>query len=109
MREDPLRHVAEHLSLPVAAIRNRKAAFSTVVRAQANMYLYKVNVDASQEPLPPVILDDQGAPGMYNRANRSLHHFVENMPGLILCFLPAAYCFPLVRRQRSASAQRPPS
>ena len=61
---------------------------------QANLYLFKVNVEESKNALPPVILEDEGTAGMYNRANRSLHHYVENMPGLLLCFAPAGFCFP---------------
>jgi hypothetical protein len=59
------------------------------------VYLYKVNTDEGAEALPPVVLEDQGAAGMYNRANRSLHHFIENLPGLLLCYPAAAFCFPL--------------
>lgn len=61
---------------------------------RANLYLFKVNVEESKNALPPVILEDEGTAGMYNRANRSLHHYVENMPGLLLCFAPAGFCFP---------------
>ena len=62
---------------------------------RANMYLYKVSEqDDSSPPMPPVILEDRGAAGMYNRANRSLHHFLESSPPFLLNFAPAGFLFP---------------
>ena len=77
---------------------------------RANLYLFKVSKEtpkSSMAPLenlvpkkpvtyPPVILEDEGAAGMYNRANRSLHHFVENVPGFIMIYALAAFVFPFV-------------
>ena len=57
---------------------------------RANMYLYKVS---GQEDTP-VVLEDEGAAGRYNRANRSLHHHIENLPGLILMLPLAGYVYP---------------
>merc|ERR1712072_933722 len=44
---------------------------------RANMYIFKV-LDAPSDKTTPVVLEEDGAAGEYNRANRSLHHFVEN-------------------------------
>jgi len=56
---------------------------------RANMYLYK------DEQGEIVVLDDEGAAGRYNRANRSLHHFVENAMPVFLAVPLAGYVFPL--------------
>lgn len=61
---------------------------------RANMFIFKVNTESDQPPMPPVILEDRGAAGKYNRANRSLHHFVESSPGMLLNFVPAGLLFP---------------
>lgn len=56
---------------------------------RANMYLFK---DASGGL---VIMEDEGAAGRYNRANRSLHHFIENALPVFLCIPLSAFIFPL--------------
>ena len=58
------------------------------------MYLLKVSVEPTAKSFPPVLLDDQGTAGMYNRANRSLHHYLEHVPGFLVCYPAAAFCFP---------------
>jgi uncharacterized membrane protein YecN with MAPEG domain len=60
---------------------------------RANMYLYKVSGPA-HDSLPPVILEDEGAAGRYNRANRSLHHYVENSLPVFLATPLAGFAFP---------------
>jgi len=55
---------------------------------RANMYLYQ-NLEGGL-----VVLEEDGAAGQYNRANRSLHHFIENVPGLALCLLLAGFVYP---------------
>ena len=62
---------------------------------RANMYLYKVADDSNGSKGSMVILDEDAAAGRYNRANRSLHHFVENALPVFLCVPLAGYCFPL--------------
>uniref|UniRef100_A0A7R9ZVT9 Uncharacterized protein n=1 Tax=Pyrodinium bahamense TaxID=73915 RepID=A0A7R9ZVT9_9DINO len=60
---------------------------------RANMQFFKVN--STTNPLPYVVLEEQGVVGEYNRANRSLFHFIENMGGVLLCILCAGFVFPL--------------
>eukprot|EP00418_Pyrodinium_bahamense_P026387 CAMPEP_0179158608 /NCGR_PEP_ID=MMETSP0796-20121207/77397_1 /TAXON_ID=73915 /ORGANISM="Pyrodinium bahamense, Strain pbaha01" /LENGTH=236 /DNA_ID=CAMNT_0020860283 /DNA_START=27 /DNA_END=738 /DNA_ORIENTATION=+ len=59
---------------------------------QANMQFFKVNRIAGPR-LPYVVLEDEGTIGEYNRANRSLFHFTENMGGVILCIVCAGFVF----------------
>jgi len=59
---------------------------------RANMQIFKVN--AADKPLPYVVMEEEGLIGNYNRANRSLFHFNENMGGIILCILCAGFVFP---------------
>ncbi len=40
--------------------------------------------EGSGQKLPYVVLEDEGALGEYNRANRSLGHFVENVANTLL-------------------------
>lgn len=40
------------------------------------------------------VLIEEGLAGKYNRANRSLHHMVENISGFLLVLLPASLVFP---------------
>ncbi|CAK9014387.1 unnamed protein product [Durusdinium trenchii] len=58
---------------------------------RANMLIYRtLGSDSKQQ----VILEEDGPVGEYNRANRSLGHFVENSAGAMLCMLLAGYVFP---------------
>lgn len=41
-----------------------------------------------------VVLVEAGELGRYNRANRSLHHFVETSLGVVLCIALASSIFP---------------
>lgn len=59
---------------------------------RANMYIFRATDDKKQGAV--VTLDSDGDAGKYNRANRSLHHLVENMAAMCVGLLPAAYCFP---------------
>ena len=57
---------------------------------RSNMYIFKeYNSDKT------VVLDDGEETGKYNRANRSLHHYVENVPGLLVGMPLAGFCFPM--------------
>jgi hypothetical protein len=58
---------------------------------RANMILYR-SLNKKDESL--IGMETEGAVGEYNRANRSLHHFVESSAGFLLGFALAAYAFP---------------
>lgn len=60
---------------------------------RANMMIYKSA--GSNDKAPYVILETNGPIGSYNRANRSLTHFVENSLPVILCVLLAGRVFAL--------------
>ena len=49
---------------------------------RANMFIYKLVGDKAPENA--VVLNEDGDVGCYNRANRSLNHFIENAGGMIL-------------------------
>jgi len=58
---------------------------------RANMYMFKVRDDGGNL----VVLEEEGAAGAYNRANRSIHHFVENALPFFLTVPLAGYVWPL--------------
>lgn len=58
---------------------------------RANMFIYK---QVGGQP-GPIVMETEGDVGKYNRANRSMNHFMENLGGMLLCFPLAAFCFPL--------------
>ncbi|OQR94601.1 hypothetical protein ACHHYP_01095 [Achlya hypogyna] len=59
---------------------------------RANMFIYKaIGKDAAPNA---VVLDDAGAVGAYNRANRSLHHMIENYASLVAGLFLASHVFP---------------
>merc|ERR1740129_212442 len=63
---------------------------------RANMQIFKVlKSEQSGESTPLVVLEEDGVVGEYNRANRSLFHFLENMPSFLVCLFPASYVFPV--------------
>jgi uncharacterized membrane protein YecN with MAPEG domain len=47
------------------------------------MFIYKLVGDKAPENA--VVLNEDGDVGCYNRANRSLNHFIETVGGMILC------------------------
>ena len=59
---------------------------------RANMYIYTTYNDADRRA---VLLDEEGDAGKYNRANRSLHHFIENVPAFCVGLLLAGFVYPL--------------
>lgn len=59
---------------------------------RSNMYIYRQQ--GSDDEHGKIVLEAEGDVGAYNRANRSMHHFAENVPGMLLCFPLAAYVFP---------------
>merc|ERR1712154_340552 len=60
---------------------------------RANMMIYKAA--GSNEKAPYVVLETEGPVGSYNRANRSLTHFVENSLPVVLSILLAGRVFAL--------------
>jgi hypothetical protein len=57
---------------------------------RANMFFYQVS---NSPELPLVMMVEEGDVGKYNRANRSLHHFMENSLNLVLNFVFASFAF----------------
>ncbi|CAJ1423117.1 unnamed protein product [Effrenium voratum] len=57
---------------------------------RANPFVFHVN-DSSNKT---VVLQEEGAVGEYNRANRSLQHFGENSAGAMMCMIFAGFIFP---------------
>lgn len=71
-----------------AAMEAQGKAASGNIRA--NMYLYM----AAKDPIKPIVLIESGAAGQYNRANRSLHHYIENALGPLLLVPLAGFVYP---------------
>eukprot|EP00434_Breviolum_minutum_P029099 symbB.v1.2.025738.t1/scaffold2505.1/size135028/2 len=67
-----------------------KAMKANAGNLRANMFIYKV-LDGGKKH---VVMEEEGGIGEYNRANRSLGHFVENAAGFLLCVPFAGYIFP---------------
>jgi len=64
---------------------------------RANMTISKVNAQSvvhAGGKFPYVVLEDEGAIGEYNRANRSMLHFVENSAAVLLSIPAAGFVFP---------------
>jgi len=61
---------------------------------RANMAIFKVNVQEGQTQLPYVVMEEKGAVGEYNRANRSLFHFNENVSNVVLNLVFGGGVFP---------------
>mmetsp|Transcript_39105 Transcript_39105/g.102522 ORF Transcript_39105/g.102522 Transcript_39105/m.102522 type:complete len:230 (-) Transcript_39105:175-864(-) len=59
----------------------------------SNMQIFKVLAAPGSQPLPYVVLEDEGTVGEYNRANRSLHHFNENVASVIVNIVLAGRVF----------------
>jgi hypothetical protein len=57
---------------------------------RANMTIYRVQ---QSKPLPYVVMENDGYIGKYNRANRSMYHFVENGMLVLVTFLLAGAIF----------------
>ncbi|CAK0903725.1 unnamed protein product [Prorocentrum cordatum] len=60
---------------------------------RSNMYIYQVNGSSPSEQ-PAVLLDETGDVGMYNRANRSMHHFTEWTGGVLFTSLCCIHVYP---------------
>ena len=60
----------------------------------SNPFIYKQATDPTGEQGSAVIFNNDGAIGSYNRANRSLNHFLENSLPLIVTMPFVFYIFP---------------
>ena len=61
---------------------------------RANMFIYKQATDKN-DSMSAVILNTEGDIGCYNRANRSIHHFLETGLGFIASLPISFYLYPL--------------
>merc|ERR1740130_306665 len=58
---------------------------------RVNQFIYKLVGEGAGENA--VVLADDGDHGRYNRANRSLNHFLENAGGMMLALILCSYVF----------------
>ena len=61
---------------------------------RANMFIYKLATDQAEEG-SAVVMHSEGDLGRYNRANRSIYHYLENSLGLIASLPLSFFLFPL--------------
>eukprot|EP00747_Dinoflagellata_sp_TGD_P169446 gnl/TRDRNA2_/TRDRNA2_198435_c0_seq1.p2 gnl/TRDRNA2_/TRDRNA2_198435_c0~~gnl/TRDRNA2_/TRDRNA2_198435_c0_seq1.p2 ORF type:complete len:223 (-),score=31.10 gnl/TRDRNA2_/TRDRNA2_198435_c0_seq1:105-773(-) len=71
--------------------RFKSAILPSGTNFAANMHVYKV---LDRPDLPYVVLEEDGPVGIYNRANRSLFHFTENVAYTITSAFCAVVVFP---------------
>jgi len=62
---------------------------------RANQIFYKKLIVSSVEDSSYIGMVEDGDVGAYNRANRSLHHFVENGSAIVACAALSSYIFPM--------------
>ena len=60
---------------------------------RTNPLIYQM-ATMSAEQSPVVIMNDEGEIGSYNRANRSLHHLLENSIPFLMSTMVTFYLFP---------------
>ena len=60
---------------------------------RANMYIYKMAAENSSESA--IVLEDKGDVGKYNRANRTLHHFLENSIPFVMQLIINSMVYPI--------------
>ena len=60
---------------------------------RSNQFLYKLATDQTDTG-PTIIMREEGEPGRYNRANRSIYHFIENTFGFVIALPFAFFLFP---------------
>ena len=62
------------------------------INVRANPFVYKaMGAGAASHA---VVFENDGLTGKYNRANRSLHHFIENAAPVFLCLVLVGHLFP---------------
>ena len=61
---------------------------------RANMFIYKLATDTAEEG-SAVVMHSEGDLGRYNRANRSIYHYLENSLGIIASLPLSFFLFPL--------------
>ena len=61
---------------------------------RANMFIYKLATDQAEEG-SAVVMHSEGDLGRYNRANRSIYHYLENSLGIIASLPLSFFLFPL--------------
>ena len=61
---------------------------------RANMFIYKLATDTAEEG-SAVVMHSEGDLGRYNRANRSIYHYLENSLGVIASLPLSFFLFPL--------------
>ena len=59
------------------------------INVRSNPFIYQVVGKQT-----PVVFDNEGWAGAYNRANRSLHHMIENISAVLVNLILAGYVFP---------------
>ena len=62
---------------------------------RTNMAIYKAIDSAGEATGQTIVMDQTGATGQYNRANRSLSHFVETAPAVVVMLPLVASVYPL--------------
>merc|ERR1719272_631438 len=60
---------------------------------RSNMFIYRLAAEGASQSV--VILQEDGDVGMYNRANRSLMHFIENGSPMILALILNSFVYPM--------------
>ena len=73
------------------AVMNGKAGGANL---RANMQIYKLATDTNNEG-SAVVLHTEGDLGRYNRANRSIYHFLETTLGMVISLPISFFLFPL--------------
>ena len=61
---------------------------------RANMFIYKLATDKSEEG-SAVVLHDEDDLGRYNRGNRSIYHFLENVLPFVLAMPISFFTYPI--------------
>eukprot|EP00667_Euglena_gracilis_P023644 EG_transcript_26794 len=60
-----------------------------------DQHVYKVFTPPGKDPLPYVLMAEEGALGCFNRAQRAAQNYVEYLPGMVGSVLLAGFVFPL--------------
>ena len=60
---------------------------------RSNMFIYRNAAEGSSESR--IVLSTEGDEALYNRANRSLYHFLENSLSMVLMIVLDSFVFPV--------------